>query len=818
MRDLIDRLRPTTLKAQLSVLVILIIFITVAFSSFLSSRAGIDIAVERTVQSARQHAALLAQAAEYGTYTRSTSELANAASLLSDIMIVAGVEVRDTDGNELYRERFRSFDTNVQIDADRYPERITLPIFSVAPFFVVSAPIRTNGGIDEFAQIDGSGRSQSTVLGSVKVIVDMHQLQANLRTAVIFTLVSAGIISALACLLAIALAGRITAPVTEVLLGLRDVSDGNLSHKISTQTHGELRDLVDGFNVMVDGLRHYRNEGVKARDVLEQRVSERTEALATEKEKAESANRTKSEFLARMSHEIRTPMNGVLGMTELLLTSKLTSEDRRYAETIQSSGKALLGIINDILDFSKIEAGRMELESEPFCGRTLMEEIGSMLAQVAQAKNLELLVDVSPAIHHRVYGDAGRLRQILINLVGNAIKFTQSGEVVLRLRESEDSALRRDHRRLRFEISDTGIGIAADKIEHIFESFAQEDGSTTRRFGGTGLGLAISRQLVGLMGAQLQVRSVHGNGSTFYFDADFKLVEPERSHQEIGFGSLRVLIVDDNETNLEILRHQLHSWSLDVVAADNGEDALRILRDESTAGRHFDVAMLDAHMPNMDGFSLAKQMQTLLSNDEMPALILLSSADLLHSQTARDIGFHVILQKPLGQDALQKAIDDARRRAHNTDIKLPRVSPAMQAEKISDRLILVVEDNEVNQRVACAMLRKLGYPTEVAVNGKVALEKLAQLDVDLVLMDCQMPIMDGFTATQRIRESEQSQSDAPLPIIALTANALQGDSERCFDVGMSDYMSKPFTIAQLSEKLAEWLPETLPLRAQATAE
>lgn len=447
----------------------------------------------------------------------------------------------------------------------------------------------------------------------------------------------------------------------------------------------------------------------------------------------------------------------------------------------------------------------MELECEPFSVRKLAEDVSGMLAGTARKKSLELVLDISPTIHNDIFGDVGRLRQVLINLIGNAIKFTEKGEVVLKIRESEDSALRLDHRRFRFEIQDSGIGIAKDKREAIFESFIQEDGSTTRKFGGTGLGLAISRQLVNLMGADLQVDSEIGKGSTFFFDADFKLVEVERKVNEVGFGALRVLIVDDSPTNLEILRHQLEAWSLEVIAADSAASAMNVLASEAAAGRRFDIAMLDAHMPDRDGLALAQDITAACPPDETPVLMLLSSADLLRNETALTSGFQVILRKPVTQSELQAGIEKALARAlNNNDVHEAPSTPAADAPADRDGIILVVEDNKVNQKVTGAMLGKLGYGFDMVENGQEAIDAINGKDYALILMDCQMPVMDGFTATEHIRDMEQSSDAQPIPIIALTANALQGDDKRCRAAGMDDYMSKPFTIAQLRDMTARW--------------
>ncbi len=534
-------------------------------------------------------------------------------------------------------------------------------------------------------------------------------------------------------------------------------------------------------------------------------------------EATESA-RVKTAFLATVSHELRTPMNGVIGMTSLLLDTSLTPEQQSYAETIRQCGEALLQLINDVLECSKIEAGKLELECLEFNLRTTVEQVLAQFAERAESKGLELTGLVHAAVPTGVKGDPSRLRQILTNLVANAVKFTDKGEVTLQAYLEEDLP---DAAIIRFEVTDSGIGINSDTQAKLFRPFVQADSSTTRKYGGTGLGLSISKQLAELMGGRIGVHSIDGQGSTFWCTARLqKQADSPRAILPTGeLTGKRVLIVDDNESNRLILHHLVSGWGMVDDLAEDAESALQRIVEAKQRGIPYDLAVLDVVMPGKDGLQLARELQRHPTGSGIRLVVMTSMLQRGHAEQARQAGAMGYLPKPIRHDELRDCLRAVlglpEREAPKDTLARPvvpqLVTRHMVEEHVQHRRILVVEDNIVNQKLAVRMVEKLGYKPDVVENGQEALAALAKGDYAVILMDCQMPVMDGFETTRCIREREASETrDSKLdthphiPIIAVTANAMQGDRERCLATGMDDYLAKPIKLDELRSALTRW--------------
>jgi signal transduction histidine kinase/DNA-binding response OmpR family regulator/HPt (histidine-containing phosphotransfer) domain-containing protein len=656
-------------------------------------------------------------------------------------------------------------------------------------------------------------------VGTILFNVDLNPLFTPFRTSALCVLFAALLAALVGYAVALRLyGGLIGTPVNDLLTFTRSAWEGkdfgirgkvDSSDDIGVLT-GYLNKMLTELEKRDTDLRAYQSE-------LENRVRERTLRLdaavvdAQEMlERVEASSRAKSEFLARMSHEIRTPMNAVLGMTELLRhATKLDDRQRRYADVIHHSGSALLGLINDILDFSKIEAGKLELDIAPFSLRDVVEDAVDILAEKAHSKGLELLCDIPSDVETAVFGDGQRLRQIIINLVGNAVKFTERGEVRVTVRHA---AIDRQRTSFHFEVIDTGVGIKPESCATIFESFAQEDNSTTRKYGGTGLGLAICKQLVELMGGEMGVKSTPGVGSTFHFTVALANDDTTaRGLRPAALKGARVLIVEDNASARQIVGGHLKSFGVTVTEAKSGAVALQMLEMCKTDG--VDAVIIDSQLP-ADGVALAKQIREQPEFMDIPILMMTSILAVPDEAEKLD-GPTAWLGKPVRRSQLHSSLVSLFTREPTTTLttvsktvsrRVP-VVVEMPREVSRVRRALLVEDNPVNQELAQAMLAELGVATESAWSGEEALVKVAAEHFDVVLMDCQMPKLDGYATTRRLREWERRAGRERTFVVALTANALNGDAARCFEAGMDRYLSKPFTIEQLFRVLESCAPE-----------
>ncbi len=556
-----------------------------------------------------------------------------------------------------------------------------------------------------------------------------------------------------------------------------------------------------------------KTEAEQARKDAEQLNKELEEAAVRAKEmaeRAELANTAKGQFLANMSHEIRTPMNGVIGMIQLLQNTPLSEEQRDCVDTIQHSAQALLNLLNDILDFSKIEAGKIRLESIPFSPRKTLEEAIDLLATESEEKNLELVSLIKSNVPENVLGDPGRLRQVLLNLLANAVKFTEVGEVTVTVQriESNDAGVN-----LRFEVADTGIGIPEERMDRLFNLFSQVDESTTRRFGGTGLGLVISSQLIDLMGGEIRCLSTPGDGTSFEFSAQFgaALSVPTASDSEHPLEGLHLLVVDDNESSLTFLATTLEAWGARVTGCPDGPAALALL-DELDDGLSIDGMLIDHDMPGMDGVELGEAIQLREAFAGVPKLLMTSLSVRGDTQHDRAMGFDEYVAKPLKWTTLRGTLERLFTVCDGSEAEVESVAPAPVPTSVDGPegiRILLAEDNLINQKVAVRMLQKHGFACDIAANGKEAIAQLAREPYALILMDCQMPEMDGFAATRAIRQAEQ-ETKRRIPIVAMTANAMRGDRERCLEVGMDDYISKPVDANVLFETVMRWVAASKP--------
>ncbi|MEP6491536.1 MAG: response regulator [bacterium] len=764
-------------------------------------------------------AQLIAANSEFAVYTGNTDELRPVIERLNQIEDVVYLRiVRASNDLVLDRRLNRTFTSVSLPSVDGAPAgdtTLTRPLtVGGEQVLDIVVPILTPPGEALSSDpLSTAATLKKAPLGVLQLGVSLRPLLVREQRALVSTFIATVVLLILGVPVVLIFTQRVTAPLRTLVDAAHAIGEGRLEPMEHISTNDEIGTLARSFDLMVNKLRASRAEIDDNQRTLENRVAQRTAeveaargAAEVQAKRAEEASRAKSQFLANMSHEIRTPMNGVMGMLELLGRTDLTPRQRRFADTANGSAEALLELINEVLDFSKIEAGRMELHRTEFDLARTVEDVCEMLAPRAHQKQLDLVPRLAPDVHAAVFGDVMRVRQVLLNLVGNAVKFTEAGTVQVRVTISEESSA---HQVVRFEVQDTGIGIAPEHVGLLFQPFVQGDSSTTRQFGGTGLGLAIGKQLVGLMGGEIGVDSNVGVGSTFWFTVPLekRALDPTGAFTpgRVLNGS-RILVIDDNASNREVLREQLAACGASVDEAEGGAEGLEQLRVFHRFNP-YDAIILDFAMAGMDGAVVARRIRGNPAWKSLPILLLSSIGGVSHAQEA-SAPVDAVLIKPVRQRELVErlraliasgvgdAYDDTGIESESLEVR-ERIA---QTDRLDGMRVLLAEDNLVNQCVSRGFLEEIGCTVVVASTGLEAVREATSATFDVILMDCMMPVMDGYEATRAIR-SASAAAVRETPIVALTASALDGERERCLAAGMNDYLAKPFHLQDLTNIL-----------------